>query len=421
MLERYFVKPATVDRIRSSWIAEPIERYVCWMAEHGYAARNVFRRVPLLVQFGAFAAARGARRVEELPEHVDAFVTEWLQAHGGKPRPQARRKVAHFARGVVEQMLRTALPDQVAANHRSPMPDPFVERAPGFFVYLRDERGLREESIRHYRHFLRRFEAYLERISCGDLRPLSPPIIGAFVTECAGVFGRTAMIGVCSALRVFLRYLRREGIVERDLSRGVEPPQVYRLAELPRSIGWDEVRRMLEAVDRRTPVGRRDYAILLLLITYGLRAREVANLTLDDFDWKRERLHVRERKADHVAVYPLSPVVGEAVVAYLQHGRSKIADRHLFLRHLAPHRPLTFEAVSGRASHYLHKAGIVVRRAGSHTLRHTCVQRLVDAGFPLKTIGDYVGHRSASSTEIYAKVAVETLRDVALGDGEALP
>jgi integrase/recombinase XerD len=81
---------------------------------------------------------------------------------------------------------------------------------------------------------------------------------------------------------------------------------------------------MLEAVDRRTPVGRRDYAILLLLVTYGLRAREVANLTLDDFDWKRERLHVRERKADHIAVYPLSPVVGEAVVAYFSMGAPKL-------------------------------------------------------------------------------------------------
>ncbi len=147
----------------------------------------------------------------------------------------------------------------------------------------------------------------------------------------------------------------------------------------------------------------------------------MADLTLDDIDWKRERLHVRERKADHTAVYPLSPVVGEAIAAYLKCGRPQTEERHLFFRHLAPHQPLTHAAVSSRASHYLHKAGVQVRRAGSHTLRHTCVQRLVDAGFPLKTIGDYVGHRSASSTEIYAKVAVETLRNVALGDGEVPP
>lgn len=421
MLESYFVRPETVDRIRGSWIGRPIEEYVKWLAGQGYAARNTLRRVPILVRFGVFSADRGASRWDELPAHVEAFIAAWLQSRSGYPSAAARLKAGSDVRNAIEQMLRLALPNHAIGSRRPHALSPFVRQAPGFFAYLRDERGLREASVRHYGHFLRRLEAYLDRIGCEDLGALSPPILGAFVTEVAGTFGRTAMIGLCSALRVFLRYLRREGIIARDLSRGIEPPQVYRLADLPRSIGWDEVRRMLEAVDRRTPVGRRDYAILLLLITYGLRAREVAQLTLDDLDWKRERLHVRERKADHVAVYPLSPVVGEAVLAYLQHGRPKIADRHLFFRHLAPHRPLTFEAVSSRASHYLHKAGVPVRRAGSHTLRHACVQRLVDAGFPLKTIGDYVGHRSASSTEIYAKVAVETLRDVALGDGEVLP
>jgi integrase/recombinase XerD len=421
MLERYFVKPETVDRIRASWIAGPIEGYVSWMAEHRYAARNVLRRVPMLVQFGAFAAERGARHFKELPEHVDAFVAEYLRIHGGQSRPEARRKAAWYPRSVVEQMLRLAVPDFVMSNRRAHMHDPFISQVPGFFAYLGEERGLRERSRDHYRHFLRCFEAYLDRIGCQKLSELSPPVLSAFVTESAGTFSRNSMTGLCSALRVFLRYLHQEKVIARDLARSVQQPQVYRLAELPRSISWDEVRRMLEAVDRRTPVGRRDYAILLLLITYGLRAREIAFLTLDDVDWKQERLHVRERKADHFAVYPLSPLVGEAIVAYLKHGRPQPKERCLFLRCQAPYVPLTHQAVSQCASRYLRKAGVCVRRAGSHTLRHTCVQRLVDSGFPLKTIGDYVGHRSASSTEIYAKVAVETLRDVALGDGEALP
>jgi integrase/recombinase XerD len=421
MLERYFSRPNTIDRIRASWIGGPIERYVGWLAEHGYAARCVLRRVPILVRFGAFAADRGASRWDELPGHVEAFAADWLQARAAHADAAARRKVAYDVRNAVEQMLRVALPDRAMTNRRPRMPDPFVHQVPGFFVYLREERGLRDASIQHYAHFLRAFEDYLKRIGCLGLESISPLLLSAFVTESAGHYGRTAMVGLCSSLRVFLGYLWREGIVDRDLARSVEPPQIYRLSGLPRSIGWDEVRHMLEFVDRRAPVGRRDYAILLLLITYGLRAREIAALTLDDIDWKHERLHVRERKADHVAVYPLSPIVGEAIVDYLRQGRLQTAERQLFLRHLAPHRPLTHAAVSGVASHYLHKAGIPVHRAGSHTLRHTCVQRLVDAGFPLKTIGDYVGHRAASSTEIYAKVDVETLRDVALGDGEALP
>ena len=160
--------------------------------------------------------------------------------------------------------------------------------------------------------------------------------------------------------------------------------------------------------------------MLLLMVTYGLRAREVAALTLDDVDWKRDRLHVRERKADHTTAYPLAPVVGDAILDYLKNGRPSVGSRELFWRHQAPKAPLSYVAVSACAANYLHKAGLQVNRPGSHTLRHACVQRLVDEGFPLKTIGDYVGHRSASSTMIYAKVQVDKLREVALGDGEDL-
>nr|WP_241984340.1 tyrosine-type recombinase/integrase [Cryobacterium sp. Hb1] len=104
----------------------------------------------------------------------------------------------------------------------------------------------------------------------------------------------------------------------------------------------------------------------------------------------------------------------------LQHGRPKTSDRHVFLRAVAPLQPIGTAAVSGRARYYLLKAGVNVPRPGSHTLRHSAVQRLVDANFDLKTIGDFVGHRSPRSTEIYAKVAVEALREVALGDGESV-
>ena len=186
----------------------------------------------------------------------------------------------------------------------------------------------------------------------------------------------------------------------------------------PRSISWDDVNRVLASVDRRTAAGRRDYAILLLLVTYGLRGREIAALTLDDIDWKRERLAVPERKAGHSTAFPLSAVVGEALVDYLRHGRPQTADRHVFVRAAAPRQPIGAAAVSALARSYLLKAGVDVPRPGSHTLRHSAVQRLVDADFPLKTIGDFIGHRSARSTEVYAKVAVEALRQVALGDGE---
>lgn len=122
------------------------------------------------------------------------------------------------------------------------------------------------------------------------------------------------------AVRV-LRYAYRQGLLAADLSKAVEWPPAYRLADIPRSISWAEVGRVLGAVDRRTPCGKRDYAMPLLLVTYGMRAREVAALTLDDIDWKRDRLAVPGRKTGHSIAFPLSAVVGEALVGYLRPGR----------------------------------------------------------------------------------------------------
>jgi integrase/recombinase XerD len=412
MLETYFVKPQTVDRIRACWIGAEIERYVSWLSEQGYSNRTVLRRVPVLVAFGEFARRRGTSVLAELPAHVDSFVAMRVAAY------RRGRGAAAEVRGPVEQMLAVVLPGFAGASrpHREL---PFGRAVPGFFEYLADERGLRPESIVGYRHHLARFEAYLDQIGVAGLAELSPAILSAFVAERSGAgLAKTTVRSGCGVLRVFLRYAHRQGLLATDLSTAVEWPPAYRLADIPRSISWAEVGRVLGAVDRRTSCGKRDYAILLLLVTYGLRAREVAALTLDDIDWRRDRLAVPGRKAGHSTAFPLSAVVGEALVDYLRHGRPPSTDRHVFFRAVAPVRPVSRVAVSACARHYLLQAGIQVPRPGSHTLRHTCVQRLVDADFGFKTIGDFIGHRSPASTEIYAKVAIEPLRQVALGDGE---
>ena len=420
MLESYIVKPQTLDRIRASWIASEIERYVVWLAEQGYKTRSVLRRVPLALAFGEFARERGAQALEDLPAHVDAFVAAKVADYRGTRKGSAgvaRYEVAKEVRGPIEQMLRVVVPG-FAGSGRSHRALPFIDITPGFYEYLLRERGVRPETVRNYRHHLAAFEAYLGRIGA-ELKDVSPTILSAFLAErSAAGLGKMTLRDGCGVLRVFLRYAHREGVLGSDLSGSVEWPQIYRLSDIPRSITWAEVGKVLAGVERRTPAGKRDYAILLLLATYGLRAREVAALTLDDIDWKRERLAVPERKAGHSTAFPLSGSVGAALIDYLQHGRPESPDRHVFFRAVAPVRPIGPAAVSSCARHYVLKAGVQVRRPGSHTLRHTCVQRLVDADFSLKEIGDFVGHRSPASTEIYAKVAVEPLREVALGDGE---
>jgi integrase/recombinase XerD len=412
MLEIYFVKPQTAGRIRACWIGAEIERYAGWLAEQGYRTRTVRRHVQALVAFGEFSRLRGASALADLPAHVDDFVAMRVAACG------RGRAAATEVRGPVEQMLTVTLAG-FERTGRTRCELPFARAVPGFFEYLAAERGLRPETVVSYRHNLACFEGYLDRIGVAGPADLSPAILSAFVAERSGAgLARTTVRTICGVLRVFLRYAHREGLLASDLSKAVEWPTAYRLADIPRSISWEQAGRVLGAAGRRTPCGKRDYAILLLLVTYGLRAREVAALTLDDIDWRRDRLAVPGRKAGHSTAFPLSAVVGAAVVDYLRHGRPPTCDRHVFFRAMAPAGPASRVAVSACARHYLLQAGIDVSRPGSHTLRHTCVQRLVDAGFGFKEIGDFVGHRSPASTEIYAKVAIEPLRQVALGDGE---
>lgn len=414
MLERLFFPPK-VQRIRSSWLGPAIERYVEWMVGRRYAQISIDDRVPLLIRFGEFAWRRGARHFEDLPAHAEPFVNHWV-ARTRRSGPRARRFAAQAARASVEQMIRLVVPGFHGRRHRPEWP--FVCAVPGYLAYLQEERGLSPRTITQHGHYLRKLESYVNGAGASHLADLSPADLTAFVMKVAVSVGHASICACVSAIRTFVRFAEREGLVAANLARSVDRPRVYRMARVPRSISWADVRRLLDGIDRAEAVGKRDYAILLLLVTYGLRAREVAALALDDIDWPRGRLRVPQRKGGHSHIYPLSVEVGNALVQYLREVRPRSRDRRVFLQVKAPYTPLSFVDVGHRASEHLRRAGIDVPRPGSHTLRHTCVQRLVDGGFSLKAIGDFVGHRLPESTQIYAKVAVEALRYVAQDRGE---
>ncbi|MCU0687043.1 MAG: site-specific integrase [Polyangiaceae bacterium] len=421
MLERFYVRPQTIDRIRASWIGPAIEKLVAWMVEQNYATRMFYRRLPTALQFGDFAKERGATSWNELPAHVDAFVAAYVREHGrGRAGAARTRRLTECARTPVEHMLRLVVPGFVGAGRPRDTSLPFADELPGFFDYLRTERGINDAGRRTFRAYLRGFEAYLRSVGVAHLRDVSPPVLHDFVVHRRAQGVALSTVGAaCRAVRGLLRYAHRERVVPRDLSGALEAPLAYRLADVPRAIPWDDVTRVLAQIDRRSPTGKRDYAVALLLVTYGLRAGEVAALTLDDLDWKHERLRIPSRKAGNAGAFPLSAAVGAALADYLQHGRPATPHRRVFLRAVAPPAPLTAHGITSRAVFWLRRAGVDVVRPGAHTFRHTCLQRLVDARLPLETVRGYAGHRSPASTGVYAKVAVEALREVALGDGEA--
>ena len=420
MLEDYYLKPSTIDRIRESWLIDAIEKYVQSLVDKQYTVSSINRRIPLLVKFAEYAWAHGARTTQDLPTHVEPFVDRCVSSRQLRGKSKEARRVAYSAiRTPIKQCLRLVIAGYSGKSEKIVL-QPFEQQAPGFFGYLREERGLAELSIKLYTHNLRRFERYLSGINLCEFNALTPVILSSFVTHAGQELCKTAMCGVCTHLRIFLRFLHSEALIKSDLSGCVERPRIYRLSTIPRSITWEEVNKTLDCIDQRSASGKRDYAMLLLLVTYGLRAREVAALTLDDIDWKHGRLSIPERKAGHNTAFPLSPIVGDAIVDYLQHARPKSQLRTLFLCCLAPFGAIKHKVVSDRAAIYLRKANISVPRPGSHTFRHTCAQRLLDSQIPLKSMGDYLGHAHPISTQPYIKIDVEGLREIALGDGECL-
>ncbi len=414
------IHPTTMtDPPGASLLGPSIEKYLGWLRERRSADSVLERRGLLLHQFGEFGRARAVTHLEQLPGLVEAFVDDRIgRRHRPCASPERLAAYRHEIRQPIEQLLDVVLPDRHVV-HRPSEPT-FFGQATGFFVALRAERGLRDATIQLYRHHLARFEQFVTADGVRDVGELVPDHLDRFVIAARARLCPASLPALCSALRLLLRWLYREQRTTHDLSACVGAPHVYRLSGIPRSIAWVDVERTLSGVDRGTAVGRRDYAMLLLMVLYGLRSREVAALTLDDLDWRGERLHVGGRKAGHSTTYPLSSSGGEALIAYLRDGRPVTTERRIFLHAVAPRRPVSHHLVSDRARRHLLKAGIAVRRPGSHTLRHSCAQRLVDADFSLKVIGDYLGHGAAASTEIYTKVAVETLRQVALGNGEVV-
>lgn len=228
---------------------------------------------------------------------------------------------------------------------------------------------------------------------------------------------RATRLGVCSSLRSFLRYLHWAKYIPRDLAAVVTQPSHYQFEDIPRSFTPEQVEGVLAATRKEhSPTGLRDYAILSLLATYGLRGGEVRRLKLDDIEWRSERLRIYQSKTGAESVLPLVEPVAEALLDYLQHGRLKTLEREVFLRAHAPHRPImNSSSIATIVRTRFRKAGIPVDgRQGAHAFRLARAVSMMRASVSLKWIGDLLGHHNPDSTQTYIRLAMDDLRELSL-------
>jgi site-specific recombinase XerD len=221
-------------------------------------------------------------------------------------------------------------------------------------------------------------------------------------------------------LRRFFRHAEQQGWCKSGLADGIMPPRRYPGETIPKGLNRDEVIRLLAITEGDRTFDIRARAILMLLITYGLRVGEVSGLQLDDLDWERETLRVRCPKPGRTHLYPLSRGVGQTILRYLREVRRKQPYRALFLTLKAPIKPLDRHVIKGIVCTRIDRIGVTGKRRGPHALRHAAAQHLLDQGLSMKAVGDYLGHRSVAATSVYAKVQLNVLREVAEIDLEGM-
>lgn len=408
MLEAFFKYPKVLARMRSGPLAEEIDEIAGQLARDGYSLKTTIRYLSLVGSFSRYAERMGATKTESIDASIgERFVTAVSRSRG-------TRSVAHSA---VRHTLRHLAYRYPFYGRPAAATDPDAALLAKYEAYLHEVRGLQRRSCEGPLRVARRMLAWNRGRPCGgSLSDLSGADVLTFVSTVAAKPGaHGARVATTSCVRGFLRYLRYEGIVEKDLARLVPRMASWRLARIPNYLTWADVRAVIEATDSSTAVGKRDRALLLLLATTGLRSSELRRLELRDIRWRAAEIHLRRTKTHRERLVPLLEEAGGALAEYILHGRPHIANPTVFLSHRPPVRPLSGSGVvAGIVRRRLAQCGIRPKRAGAHLLRHAVATRMVQQGRSIKQVADLLGHRSVDTTAVYVKVALPQLASVAL-------
>jgi site-specific recombinase XerD len=381
-----------------------IDCFAAEMRDERYAQHTSELQVRLVTDFGRWLANRGIQAQE-------------ITAGLFKPYLRSRRR-RRFPTGNDVSALRRLL-DLLIRKGVVPEPvTPAVTAADllqsEFRLYLQQERALASTTQSYYLAFVSEF--LKERFGAGpvDLSSLSATDVTGFVRRRAVTIQSRRVQLMTTALRSFLRFARCRGDIDKDLAACVPAVANWKLSTIPRAIPSSQVELVLTSVDRRTAMGRRDYAILLILARLGLRAGEITTLTLEDLNWQEGLITVRG-KAGRYSQLPLPVDVGEAIADYLQHGRPMDSSRCVFLRTRAPAGGFKGQCGIGSVvKHALARAGVDAPRKGAHQFRHGLASQMLRQGASLFEIGELLRHRSPQTTAIYAKVDLVSLATLAL-------
>lgn len=404
MIQTLFALPKTHQRMQEGPLGRYVSDYAALLHEQGYSPQSSPRKISLIADWSRWLQTQGI----EARGLNSKDVEQYLQ-HRYKRLPPRRGD-----RSTLQQFLDRLRQWGICPSEKSAVrKTPLQREVEAFGRYLSQERGLCAATLKNNFSFVRQFLA--ERFSQGPIRfaYLKATDITDHVQRHAPLLSQGRKQLLLTALRAFLRYLRHRGAIATDLAACVPAVANWKLSSLPRFIPMAQIEKVLRTCDRSTPVGRRNYAILLLLARLGLRAGEIVHLTLKDLHWETGELTVRG-KAGRITRLPMPQDVGRAIATYLKKDRPLCSLRSVFIRLKAPRQDLGHSnTVSKIARRALNKANVDAPRKGAHLFRHSLATAMLHRGASLAEIGQLLRHQHINTTAIYAKVDITALRPLA--------
>jgi len=364
-------------------------------------------------RFRAYCAQRNLDERTELTLAGARRFVAWYARHRGlKPQRLGGARTALYALSRVYQLMGLSLPAWQSPPRARP---PATALLRAYADHLARRRGNPEVTVRGKLHHIEKFSEYLARRGKTS-RAMTLTDIDEFLIVCAHRYARSTVAGMAGSIRSFARFLLATGRISIDLADSIIAPVQPRHARPRRALRWEDVQRLLRAADTSTARGLRDYALLLMMSTYGFGAGEVIRLQLQDIDWTAGTLKVMRPKTGIAFTLPLLPAVAKVLARYLRKGRPpNTPTRHVFVRRKMPFGPLS---ASSAVRHILIKhakeAGLDAPYLGSHVLRHSNAARQVDLGTRPRVLSDLLGHRDPESISAYVRIATESLRHVSL-------
>jgi len=399
-----FERIETDPRLRDSPLVSPLAPFATSLVENGYVKATVQSKLNLLAGFGQWLV----RRRVSLTDFDERFAERFIAY---------KRRKGRVHRGNRETLLQFL--DHLRKRDVIPGPTPTCDESPLAAIlaryerHLRSERGLAAATVINYLPCIRKFLIERFREKPPVIREVRSSDVSDFILRQAPTMSPRRVQLVTAAFRSFFRFLFQDGEMQVNLALSVPSVADRRLATIPKYLSPDQVERVLGTCNRQTATGRRDYAILLLLARLGLRAGEVVSLQLDDVDWRAGELLVRGKGLLHDRM-PLPVDVGEALTSYLRADRPPCKTRRVFVCMKAPRSgfagPSTLSTIVRRA---LDRADLHPALRGAHVLRHSLATTMLRSGASMNEIGEILRHRTASTTEIYAKLDFDGLRSLA--------